>query len=190
MTRRALPSAAEAAEILGRRRTRPPRRPPPVAGRALAATLGTLEGRFGRGSPALAQRWREIVGETLARVTEPVKLTRPRAKPQQAKEGAPPPGGTLELRVEGAAALLVQHQQDDILARANLVLGEGAAARLKIVQGPVRRPADAAAPVARRRSNAPLDAAAEAALAAATAAANDGLREALVRLGRAAIRGR
>ncbi|WP_347342306.1 hypothetical protein [Brevundimonas albigilva] len=44
----------------------------------------------------------------------------------------------MELRVAGAAALLVQHQSEDILARVNLFLGEGAVGKLRIAQGPVK----------------------------------------------------
>ena len=94
--------------------------------------------------------------------------------------------------VEGAAATLIQHQAPDILARVNLVLGEGAVERLRIVQGPLRgvssarpRPASRSAPPL----DAPLDAAVEQALAKEMAAVPEGpLRAALTRLGRAVRR--
>ncbi|MBU2418981.1 MAG: DUF721 domain-containing protein, partial [Alphaproteobacteria bacterium] len=97
---RMLPTDAEVREILSRRRTRPAPRPAPRAGRALQGLIKELDAKFGRGASALEPRWTEIVGERLARVTRPQKLTKGRA-------GA---GGTLELRVAGPAALLVQHQ--------------------------------------------------------------------------------
>jgi hypothetical protein len=175
--RRMLPSAAEAAEILGRKRTRPARRPPRAAGARLNGFIRRLDERFGRGPDTLAARWREIVGETLARHTEPSKLSRPRA-------GA---GGVLELKVEGPAAALIQHQAPDILARVNLFLGDGAVQRLRVVQGLVRKRVVPTAGVRRRKR--PLDAAIEAELVAGAAGATDeGLRAALIRLGREVLR--
>lgn len=182
MRRRALPSATEAVQILAERRSRPAPRPPPPAGRQLAKVLKELEARFGPGAGPLGARWAEIVGETLARRSEPVKLTPGR--------GVQP--GSLEIRVDGPAAALVQHQAPEILSRVNLYLGTGTVARLRIVQGPVRRAAavtPAQAAKARRRKAAPLDAAQEAALAASLAEAPDGpLKDSLIRLGRAVLR--
>ena len=179
--KRPLPSPAETAEILVRRRTRPPRRPPPTAGKSLGRLVKALDARFGQGPGALQARWGEIVGEDLARRTEPVKLSKPRG-------GGP---ATLELRVAPGAALLVQHQAADLAARVNLFLGAGAVGKLRIVQGPVKpRSAGGGRPAGPgRRVTAPLDAAAEAALAAEVAGAPDeALRAALVRLGRAVRR--
>ena len=135
-----------------------------------------LDDKFGRGATALEPRWREIVGERLARVTRPQKLTRSRGG-----------GGTLELRVAGAAALLVQHQSADILQRVNLFLGAGSVDKLRIAQGPVKPLADTAAPRARKVAAAPLPAHAEAELKASIADAPDGLKGALERLGRAVL---
>ena len=178
--RRPLPSAAEAAAILAQRRTRPARRPPPAAGRALTAFVKALDERFGQGSTGLAARWKEIVGETLARRTEPVKLVKPRTG-----------GAVLEIKVDGPAAALVQHQAPEILSRVNLYLGAGTVAKLRIVQGPVRGAAALAAPAATRgrRRAGPLDAAAEARLEQDLAGAPDGpLKASLLKLGRAVMR--
>jgi len=175
--RRRLPTPDEAAAILAAKRTRPQRRPPPPAGRALSATLREFDARFGQGSGALAARWREIVGADVARRTEPVKLVKGR-------NGGP---SSLEIRVAGPSAALIQHQAHEILARVNLFLGAKAVQKLRIVQGPLRMPAEAAPPP--RRRAAPLDAAQEAALASALAEAPDGpLKQALLRLGRAVLR--
>jgi hypothetical protein len=147
----------------------------------MGALLKTLDERFGAGPGALQARWREIAGERLAAFTEPVKLTKPRG------------GGAaaLELRVQGPAAALVQHQGPEILARVNLFLGPGSVDRLRIVQGPVRTapagPTPAQAAKARRRK-APLDAGAEARLQAEVAEAPEDLRAALLELGRAVER--
>src|SRR5436190_22467261 len=127
---RSLPSAEEALAILRSKRTRPMRRPPPPAGKALRPFLKQMDARFSQGADALAARWREIVGLEIARRTEPVKLMKGRA-------GA---GSTLEIRVAGPAAAIIQHQAHEILARVNLFLGAEAVQKLRTVQSPLRRP--------------------------------------------------
>lgn len=177
MTRR-LPTTEEAAQILARKRTRPLPRPAPKAGRSMAKLIKGLDEKFGQGTGALSARWREIVGQTLARRTEPSKLTKPRA-------GG---GAILEIRVDGPAASLIQHQSGEILQRVNLFLGAGAVERLRIVQGPVKA-RGGQNPVSPARP-APIDAALEAELAASLTEAADGLKGALERLGRGALRPR
>ncbi len=180
--RRALPTPEETVRILARRRTRPIPPPPPGAGRALIRTLKTLESRFGQGVDGLKARWREIVGAELARRTEPIKLVKPRA-------GG---GASLELRVEGPSAAIIQHRAPDILDRVNLFLGAGAVVKLRIVQGPLRGVVKRGGPApggARRRPRPPLDAAAEQALAAGLEKFPEGpLKTALTRLGREVMR--
>ncbi len=183
---RPLPSLDEARHILATKRTRPQRRAPVAANRALNALIKSLDERFGRGPDGLKARWREIVGEALAARTEPVKLSKPR-------NGG---GAALELKVDGPAAALIQHQAADILARVNLFLGDGAVERLRIVQGVIRRTApeaQAKAAQARRRKAKPLDAAQEAELevgleAGRARGANPALTEALRHLGREILR--
>jgi hypothetical protein len=181
---RSLPTPQEATRILAARRTRPVGRPPPLAGRALGKTIKALDERFGRGADGLKARWSEIVGQALARRTEPSKLVKPRA-------GG---GAALELRVEGPSAALIQHQAPDILARVNLFLGAGSVTSLRIVQGPLRGLAKRAplpGPAARRRAKGPLDAAAEQALGESLAGLPEGrLKRALAALGREVMRDR
>jgi hypothetical protein len=179
---RRLPTPAETARILAERRTRPAHRGPPPAGKKLAPLLKGLEEKFGQGPDVLRARWREIAGETLAARTEPVKLVRSRTG-----------GATLELKVDGPAAALIQHQAPELLARVNLYLGEGQVARLRIVQGRVKPPpsvaAESRAAQARRRRAQPLDAAEEAALEQGLAKAAEGpLKQALLKLGRGVLR--
>ena len=179
---RPLPTPEETARILAAKRTRPPRRPPPLAGRPLGKLIKGLDERFGKGETGLKARWPEIVGDALARTTEPVKLTRPRG-------GA---GAVLELKVGGAAAALIQHQAPDILARVNLFLGDGSVGKLRIVQGVVKLRTLSTAPAhranARKRSQ-PLDAAVEAELEQGLAPVGDEkLKAALLRLGREVMR--
>ena len=174
--RRPLPTDAEAREILARRRTRPPYRAAPAAAKALAPLIRKLDEQFGRGASALEPRWKEIVGEQLARVTQPQKLIK-------GKGGSP---GVLELRVAGPAALLVQHQSADILSRVNLFLGAGTVDRLRIAQGP-QRPTAAAPARPPRRPPPVLPAHEQAELDASLAEAPEALRETLARLGKAIL---
>jgi hypothetical protein len=180
MSSRSLPTLDETRRILAERRTRPALRAAPTAGKGLGKFIKGLEDRFGQGPDVLRARWREIAGETLAARTEPVKLVRGRT-------GGP---GTLEIRVEGPAAALIQHQAPQILARVNLFLGSGAVAKLRIVQGKVVPVAGALSPArSRRLRNQPLDAAAEAQLQQGLARTPDGpLKRALLKLGREVIR--
>jgi len=172
MPRRPLPTAQEALLILATKRTRPARRPAPPLGRSLNRALKEMDAKFGQGPGALQARWREVVGAEIARRTEVVKLTKGRN------------GGlsSLEIRVAGPAAAIIQHQAHEILARVNLFLGAEAVQKLRIVQGPLRQ-APTPAPVRRRAQ--PLDAAQEAELAQGLASAPDGpLKAALLALGR------
>ena len=179
MRRRSLPTIAEAAEILARKRSRPPPRVLPPAGRGLSKTLKELDDKFGKGPGALQARWKEVVGPDIARRTEPVKLTKPRG------------GGAaaLEIRVAGPAAALIQHQAPEIVARVNLFLGAGAVDKLRIVQGPLRGMVSANRPLPRKSP--PLDAATEMQLRKSLAEAPDGpLKDALLKLGRGVLRDR
>jgi hypothetical protein len=115
MARRPLPTAEEALEILKRRRTRPQMRAAAAGRQVLAPLIRALDEKFGQGPAVLQARWKEIVGETLARRTEPVRVIKSRT-------GA---GGTLELRVDGPVASLIQHQAPQITQRLDLLLGKG-----------------------------------------------------------------
>ena len=177
--RRPLPSTQEALSILSAKRTRPSPRPPPPAGRGLTKALKALDEKFGRGPDALKARWKEIVGEVLARRSEPARLIKSRT-------GA----ATLELRVDGPAAALIQHQSGQILQRVNLYLGGGAVTALRIIQGPLRPSLSGRPPPKRRRKAQPLDSEREAELAQSVAPAKDeALRAALTWLGREVLRG-
>lgn len=176
---RRLPTPQEALQILAQKRTRPQHRPPPPAGRALNRLVRDLDARFGQGASALSARWREIVGPDIARRTEPLKLVKGR------NGGA----SSLEIRVAGPSAAIVQHQAHEILARVNLFLGPDAVQKLRIVQGPLRR--SEAAPAPTRRHLPPLDAAREAELMKGLAETPDGkLKQALLALGRGVLRQR
>jgi hypothetical protein len=144
------------------KRTRPQRRAPPPLGRSLGKTLRELDAKFGQGPGALAARWREVVGVEIAKRTEVVKLTKGR-------NGAP---SSLEIRVAGPSAAIIQHRAHEILVRR-----EPLPRRRRRAEAADRAGAAQAAKQPRRRNAAvlpPLDAAEEAKLAADLAEAPDG----------------
>ena len=177
---RSLPTLEDAARILAAKRTRPPRRPPPAASRAVTRAIKGLDAKFGQGAEGLAAHWTEIVGKSLSARSEPGRLMRSRGV------------AVLELRVEGPSSVLIQHQATDIVERVNLFLGAGAITGLRIVQRPLSKTARArpgAVTTTSRRHKPPLDAADERRLADDLAVFDDGpLKHALQRLGREVLR--
>lgn len=126
----------------------------------------------------LVQSWDEIVGARLAAQTRPQKI----AWPRRAQEDDPFEPGTLVVACEGMAALHLQHETGEVIARVNAFLGFSAIGRLKIVQKPV-----AAAP---KRRPAPRGLSGEEAARLdrlVDGIEDDGLRAALARLGRSVI---
>jgi hypothetical protein len=122
-------------------------------------------------------RWRDIAGADIAAHAEPIKLQWPRQV-----EGEPPEPATLVLRVEGPAAIEIQHQAAVVLERINRFFGWQAIGRIAFRQAPLSR--------ARAKPKVPAPDAAEAARveASLTGIADDELRAALGRLGAAVKR--
>jgi hypothetical protein len=152
----------------------------------LGKVVGDNFRRQGFASAELVTRWSEIAGAEIAAHSEPIKIQWPRAVPTlssagdgSAERGQPP--GTLVLRVEGPAAIEIQHLTHVICERVNRFLGWRAVERIALRQAPLRRRARPPAPAA--------DAAEAARLAAAMPQiADDDLRAALARLGAAVKR--
>jgi len=145
--------------------------------RPLAALINTCLGeafaKQGFASADIVTHWPAIVGAEIAAHAEPIRLNWPR---QDGESGEP---GTLVLRVEGPAAIEIQHLSGVILERVNRFFGWRAVDRIALRQAPLarrapkRRPAgpDAEA-VARMAKNLPD-------------IVDDDLRQALARLGAA-----
>jgi hypothetical protein len=116
-------------------------------GELLPEVGGVAFRRFGFARGALVTRWGEVVGPVYARWSVPEAL-----KPGRGK-GA---GATLVIRVEGAFATQMAHVLPQVQERANRILGGGAIARVRLVQGAVpRAPARPALPPAHPRDPAP-----------------------------------
>lgn len=140
-------------------------------------TIADALARQGFASTGLVTHWPEIVGAEVAAHAEPMRMQWPR----RVHEDDPEPA-TLILRVEGPVALEIQHLSGVIIERVNRYFGFRAVGRIAIRQAPLVRKS------AKRRPE-PPDPALVAQLAAAMPEiADDGLRQALARLGAAVKR--
>jgi hypothetical protein len=153
-------------------------KPGPISAKPLSVLLGDVFSdafaKQGFAARELVTRWAEIAGAEIAAHSEPLKIQWPRPV-----EGQPQEPATLILRVEGPAALEIQHSSDVILQRVNRFFGWSAVGRLALRQAPLSR---RKVPV---RGRAP-DAKAVAEVAETLSAVEDEeLRTALARLGAA-----
>ena len=119
--------------------------------------------------------WPEIVGARLAPFCEPVKVQWPR---RPGGPDMPSDPATLVVRVESAFALEVQHLAPVIIERVNARYGWRCIGRLTFRQGPVGRDRG---PTPARHDPSPESVAKAA--AAIGSFENEGLRDALARLG-------
>jgi hypothetical protein len=140
----------------------------------LGSTLSDALKTQGFASAEILARWGDIVGPEIAAHSEPIKIGWPRAMGDE-----PPEPATLVLRVEGPAALEIQHLSAVILERVNRFFGWQAIGRIALRQAPLRRREPAKNPL-------PPDQAIAARLAAGMPeVVDDDLRQALARLGAA-----
>ncbi len=154
------------------------RKPGPISAKPLSVLLGDVFSdafaKQGFAARELVTRWAEIAGAEIAAHSEPLKIQWPRPV-----EGQPQEPATLILRVEGPAALEIQHSSDVILQRVNRFFGWSAVGRLALRQAPLSRRK------APRRAS-PPDAKSVAEVAETLSAVEDEeLRTALARLGAA-----
>lgn len=155
---------------LKRLRARPLRQPPKPVGRDISKV--TRKHLKGGGSPIskLKDDWEKIVGERLAKLCRPEKLSGAKT------------GRTLTLRVLPAAAALVQHQSETIRQRVSVVAG-GDITKLTLLQGTLQAKSQP-----ERKIRRPLSADERAALDQSVAKIdNPALKAAIVALGRAVL---
>jgi hypothetical protein len=100
----------------------------------LGKVIGEAFTRQGFASAELVTRWSEIVGVEIAAHSEPMKIQWPRGADPQTRSP-----GILVLRVEGPAAIEIQHQGAVICERVNRFFGWRAVERLAFRQSPLRR---------------------------------------------------
>jgi len=151
------------------------------AGAEMRKRVGAAAAGHGFAEPEVLLRWAEVVGEHLAAVCTPVKVS---------YQGARELGATLVVRAPGARAPEVEHMAPRILERVNQFYGYRAVSRLKVTQaggGPApAQPgfAEPAAGFAGPASAAQPDRAAEARAAElAKGIQHEELRAALTRMG-------
>jgi hypothetical protein len=149
-----------------------PSRSDPKQLRDLAGKIvGESFRRQGFASAELVTRWSDIAGADIAALSEPVKI-----QWQRAAASDDPEPGTLVLRVEGPAAIEIQHVANLICERVNQFLGWRAVGRLALRQAPLRRGG--------RKTIRSADPAATARIAAnLTDIGDEALKDALARLG-------
>lgn len=146
-------------------------------GACLGDLLGPTLAARGLGEASLVTHWREIVGAAIAAYARPIQLQWP---PRGSKRdpdavGAP---AILVLRIDGAFALEAQHAAPTIVARVNAHLGWRCVARLAFRQGPLPALAQP-----RTRPPPPSARAMTTAREFAGGIEDEGLREALAKLG-------
>ena len=140
----------------------------------LGASLSDTLKSQGFASAEIIARWGDIAGSEIAAHSEPMKISWPRRLNEETAEPA-----TLVLRVEGPAALEIQHLSAVILERVNRFFGWQAIGRIALRQAPLRRRERPSRPP-------PPDPAVAAAIAAGLSdIADEDLRQALARLGAA-----
>ena len=103
-----------------------------AVGAAVEWLMKPILGARGFGAASVITQWEQIVGPVLARATAPERIAYP-----QGERG----NGTLHLKVSSASlALELQHLEPQMIERINSHFGYRAVARLRILQGPVKRP--------------------------------------------------
>lgn len=109
-----------------------PERPRGGDARAIADLIPAIGGasfrKFGFIQASLVTRWRDIVGDRLADITEPAMIRFPVG--QKAN-------GVLHLTISGAHAPMLMHVEPDIVAAVNRFFGYAAITRIKMTQGQV-----------------------------------------------------
>ncbi|NKB56126.1 MAG: DUF721 domain-containing protein [Alphaproteobacteria bacterium] len=149
--------------------------------RPVAATLPSIAakaiGKRGFAEASLITDWATIVGDQLATVSQPDRLSFPPGKRA---------GGVLHIRVQSGGAIELQHLEPLVVERINSHFGYGAIARLKLVHAPLTRQAT---PRARQENrDTPPDPAHQAILDQMLAGVADNeVRAALERLGAAIL---
>jgi hypothetical protein len=103
------------------------------AARSLGQKVGDLTkrafGRRGFSSGELVAEWARVVGDNLASLSSPERITYPRNKRS---------GGTLHLRVaSGSIAVELQHLEPVLLERINGYFGYKAVERVQLSQAPL-----------------------------------------------------
>lgn len=156
---------------------KPRRSQPKLLSQLVGKTIEDAFARQGFASTGLVTHWAEIVGPEVADHAEPMRMNWPR----RTHEDDPEPA-TLILRVDGPVALEIQHMSGAIIERVNRFFGWRAVGRIQIRQAPLMRRET------KKKHPAPDPETVARIAAGISDVANDGLRDALARLGAAVKR--
>ena len=150
------------------------KRPQPRAlSELLHKTLTEAFARRGFASSEIVTRWSEIVGAEIAQHSQPERIQWARPAGPETREPA-----TLVLRVEGPAAVEIQHLAPLVLEQVNRFFGWQVVGQLRLRQALLRR-------AKRDAPSTPNSEAAQHIAAQLTEIRNGELRDALARLGAA-----
>jgi len=101
-------------------------------GSAIGRITKPVFGKRGLADGVIARDWLSIVGEAIAKHSQPEKITYP---------GRERTGGLLHLRVDNSAmATQLQHLEPQLVERINGHFGYRAVARLRYIHGPLPKP--------------------------------------------------
>ena len=159
---------------LEQKRGKPQYRPAPMAGVAVTKVLRPLSKKFGgktgASAAALTKHWPQIVGARWAKISSPVKFTGARDS------------RTLVIAAPGAAATLIMSASGPIIERLNGHLGDGYVSRIRVIQTKMSTATKTSIP---KRGLSPRE---ESQLQEGLSnIENDGLRQALEKLGRGVL---
>nr|WP_280115266.1 DciA family protein [Roseibium denhamense] len=82
--------------------------------------------------------WADIVGERYGSRVQPDRLVWPR-RPDRTDPDMPPDPATLVVHTDGATALMLSHDSQQVIERINTFYGWAAIGRIKIQQKPVQK---------------------------------------------------
>ncbi len=129
-----------AKQVSKRRLPASPFKSPAVsAGDAASSVLQDVFSSRGFGTHQIVSNWQAIVGDELAEMTAPEKLSW--TNPPPGHHGENGQTAILHLRVEGPVALEIQHMAGQIIERINIYLGAPLIQSLRILQAPLARTA-------------------------------------------------
>jgi hypothetical protein len=102
----------------------------------VGAAISPVLAKQGFGEADIILYWEDIVGERLAKRSQPIKLQWPPRGKIHGREIRQEPA-TLVVRVEGGFALEMQHLSGLVIERVNAHLGWNCVGRLTLRQGPL-----------------------------------------------------
>jgi len=123
-----------------KRQKKPYKRGAKTVGHYLSNITRPVFEKFGFQKAALLTEWASIIGEPLCHFTAPeqIKWQNQTSETINVEQFGQRQGAVLVIRVEGPAALEVQHQAPQIIERINTYFGFAAIGEIRILQAPLQ----------------------------------------------------